>query len=89
MVASWVGQLGQRRVPTDVEALTQGRSTVVLVKIHEVGEPAPEESWLLVHARLVDDSERQGARIGVFRPLSGERFVWGPSRGGAPGANGR
>lgn len=89
MVASWVGQLGQRRVPADAEALTEGRAKVILVKIHEVGEPAPEDSWLRAHARLIDESRQQGARISVFRPLAGERFVWAPSRGSAPGADGR
>jgi 4-amino-4-deoxy-L-arabinose transferase-like glycosyltransferase len=87
MMASWVGQLGQRRMPTDAETLTDGRRKVIVVKIHEVGEPAPEDAWLREHARLVGESERQGARMSVFRPLSGERFVWGPSR--APGADGR
>jgi mannosyltransferase len=77
MVASWVGQLGQRRVPADVEALTEGRAKVTVVRIHEVGEPAPEESWLRVHARLVDESRREAARLSAFRPRSGERFVWG------------
>jgi hypothetical protein len=77
MVASWVGQLGQRRLPADVEALTEGRAKVTVVRIHEVGEPAPEESWLRVHARLVDESRREAARLSAFRPRSGERFVWG------------
>jgi mannosyltransferase len=89
MMASWVGQLGQRRVPADAEALTEGRAKVILVKIHEVGEPAPEDAWLRAHARLIDESRQQAARISVFRPLSGERFVWGPSRGSAPGTDGR
>jgi hypothetical protein len=80
MVASWVGQLGQRRVPADVEALTQGRAKVIVVKIHEVGEPAPEDSWLRVHARLVGESARQGARLSTFQPRSGERFAWTQSR---------
>src|SRR4029450_11906115 len=80
---------GRRRVPADVEALTEGRAKVILVKIHEVGEPAPEDAWLQAHARLLDESRQQAARISVFRPLSGERFVWGPSRGSAPGADGR
>ena len=88
-VASWVGQLGQRRMPADAEALTEGRAKVIVVKIHEVGEPAPEESWLRVHARLVGESGRQGARVSVFRPLSGERFTWRPSREDAPPADGR
>ena len=88
-MASWVGQLGQRRVPADAEALTEGRARVILVKIHEVGEPAPEETWLRSHARLVDESRRLTARVSVFRPLTGERFVWRPSRGSAPETDGR
>jgi hypothetical protein len=80
MVASWVGQLGQRRVPADVEALTEGRAKVIVVRIHEVGEPAPQESWLRAHARLIDESRREAARLSAFQPRSGERFVWGRSR---------
>ncbi len=80
MVASWVGQLGQRRVPADAEALTEGRAKVIVVRIHEVGEPAPEESWLRVHARLIDESRQEAARLSAFQPRSGERFVWGRSR---------
>ncbi len=77
MVVVWgVCQPGQRRVPADVEALTEGRAKVTVVRIHEVGEPAPEESWLRVHARLVDESRREAARLSTFRPRSGERFVW-------------
>jgi 4-amino-4-deoxy-L-arabinose transferase-like glycosyltransferase len=76
MVASWVGQLGQRRVPADVEALTEGRAKVAVVRIHEVGEPAPEESWLRDHARLVNESRRMAARLSVFEPRAGERFAW-------------
>jgi hypothetical protein len=89
MVASWVGQLGRRHVPADAEALTEGRAKVIVVRIHEVGEPAPEESWLRLHAKLVDESGRQAARLSAFQPLSGERFVWGQSIGSAPRVDGR
>jgi hypothetical protein len=89
MMASWVGQLGRRRVPADAEALTEGRAKVIVVRIHEVGEPAPEDSWLRVHAKLIDESRRQAARLSVFQPWSGERFFWGPSRGSTPGPDGR
>jgi hypothetical protein len=89
MVASWVGQLGRRHVPADAEALTEGRAKVIVVRIHEVGEPAPEDSWLRVHAKLIDESRRQAARLSVFQPWSGERFVWKPARGSAPGPDGR
>ena len=80
-VASWVGQLGERRVPADIEALTEGRATVFLVRIHEVGEPAPEESWLRSNATLVGQSRRDAARLSVFRPRTGDRFTWGRVRG--------
>ena len=65
-----------------MEALTKGRAKVIVVRIHEVGEPAPQESWLRVHARLIDESRRENARLSAFRPRSGERFVWGPEAGG-------
>ena len=89
MLASWVGQLGQRSVPDDVEALTEGRARVIVVRIHEVGAPAPQESWLRVHARLVDESRREAARLSVFEPRSGERFAWGAARPDGPAAAGR
>ena len=85
MMASWVGQLGQRRVPADAAALTEGWAKVIVVRIHEVGEPAPEDSWFRVHARLVDESERQGARLSTFQPRAGERFAWTQSRRDSPG----
>lgn len=51
-LASWVVQLGQRRVPDDMYALLAGRCRVALVKIHDMGEPSPAEAWLREHARL-------------------------------------
>ena len=88
-VASWVGQLGERRVPADIEALTEGRATVFLVRIHEVGEPAPEESWLRSNATLVGQSRRDAARLSVFRPRTGDRFTWGRVRGSPTTSGGR
>jgi hypothetical protein len=48
--ASWVGQLKQRRVPEDLQRLAAGRRRIILVKICEVGEPAPQETWLQENA---------------------------------------
>lgn len=73
-VASWVGQLGQRRVPESVASLTSGRRRVFLVLVHTVGEPAPEEAYLRERATPVRDERRQTARIIEFAPPSGERF---------------
>lgn len=65
-VASWVGQLQQRRVPDDVTALTEGASRVVLVTIHEVGAPAAEEAWLRAHATVVEERQQNAGRIVIF-----------------------
>ncbi len=51
-VASWIVQLGQRKVPEDMDALLSDRRRVALVKSHDMGEPSPAEGWLLRHARL-------------------------------------
>ena len=75
-VASWVGQLGQRSVPRDVEALTEGASHVVLVRIHDVGAPAPEEDWLRANATIVEERQQNAGHVITFVPRRGERFAW-------------
>jgi hypothetical protein len=66
--ASWVGQLGQRRVPDDVQRLAAGRRRIVLVKIHDVGEPAPEEAWLREHATLTEERQLEAVTVLYFVP---------------------
>ena len=70
----WVGQLRQRRVPQDVERFIAGRERVILVKIHTVGEPAPEEGWLLERSRLGFTRTHCADSIEIFVPLSGQTF---------------
>jgi hypothetical protein len=65
-MAAWIGQLGQRRVPEDLDALLAGRARVALVRIHDVGAPAPEEDWLRDHATLLGEEQRESARIAYF-----------------------
>ena len=65
-IAAWVGQLGLRRMPEDLAALLAGRHRVVLIRIHEVGEPAPEEAWLRANATVLRDERRAGATIVYF-----------------------
>lgn len=48
--ASWVVQLGQRRIPEDMHVLLSGRRRMALAKIHDLGEPSPAEAWLRRHA---------------------------------------
>ena len=72
--AIWTGQLGQRELPESMEALVAGRKTVVLVKLHTVGEPAPEEIWLRANARLVKNKQLGDVFIDEYRSLRGDLF---------------
>lgn len=72
-MAAWVGQLGRRRVPEDLDALLAGRARVALIRIHDVGEPAPEEAWLRAHATLLRERRRAGAAIVYFAVPSTRR----------------
>jgi hypothetical protein len=78
---SWVGQLKQRRVPEDVERLAAGRKRIFLLKIHEVGEPAPEEAWLQENATLAAEEHLGLAMIWQFVPRRGEVFFFGARAG--------
>lgn len=74
-VAAWIGQLGSRRTPQDLDRLLQGRRRVALVKVHHIGEPAPEEDWLRTHARLLQERTLRSARVLYFAPSTGATFV--------------
>lgn len=80
-VAAWVGQLGSRRVPHDLEALLAGRRRVALVKVHQLGEPAPEEDWLRRNATLTGARTIRSAELLYFAPSEGAAFAatTGPS----------
>jgi hypothetical protein len=66
--ATWVGQLGLRHVPESMVALLKDRRRVFLVKVHTVGEPAPEETWLRENAVLVKEKQLAEAFIYEFTP---------------------
>ncbi len=72
--ASWVGQLGNRRVPQSLLALTAGRTRILFVKVHEVGEPAPEENWLRTNAVVFHEKRFGSAQAIDFRPGDSETF---------------
>jgi hypothetical protein len=74
-VAAWVGQLGTRRVPHDVEMLLAGRRRVALVKVHQLGEPAPEEDWLRRNATLTNARTIHTAELLYFAPAEGTVFA--------------
>jgi len=54
-MASWVAQLGTRRVPESLEQLAAGRTRILFVKIHDLGQPAPEEDWLRANATVLQE----------------------------------
>ena len=74
-VAAWIGQLGSRRTPQDLDQLLAGRRRVAVVKVHHLGEPAPEEDWLRNHARLLKERAIRSARVLYFTPTVGTTFV--------------
>jgi hypothetical protein len=63
---SWVGQLHVRWVPDDIAQAAAGTHKVILVKIHQLGEPAPEDVWLKGHASGTRTAEDENAEIEVF-----------------------
>jgi Dolichyl-phosphate-mannose-protein mannosyltransferase len=73
-LASWVGQLGTRRVPESLRALADGRTRIVLVKVHEGFEPVREEDWLRANAVVFDEIHRGAGRVVDFRPRSAKTF---------------
>jgi len=72
--ASWVGQLDQRRVPQDLQKLATGRKQIILVKIHEVGAPAPEETWLELSANSKEKKQYEGISWQIFQPCGADTF---------------
>ena len=74
LLASWVGQLGNRRMPGSLEQLAAGRKRVLFIKVHEVGEPAPEEEWLRANAVVFSEARLGFALITDFRPRESTTF---------------
>jgi hypothetical protein len=73
-LASWVGQLGTRRVPQSIHKLATGRTRVLFVKLHDMREPAPEEWWLRTNAFVFKQTRVRSARIVDFRPIGSKTF---------------
>ena len=73
-MASWFGQLGNRRVPGSIQQLAAGRKRILFVKLHEVGEPAPEEDWLRANATSFGEPRFESAEAVDFRPRGSEAF---------------
>ena len=52
VMASWVEQHKQRKVPDDLQRLARGRKRIFLVRLHEVAAEPQHEDWLLKNAEL-------------------------------------
>ncbi len=66
-LASWVEQLGSRRVPESLQHLAEDSSRIILVKVHDVGAPAPEEAWLRANGSVVYQGLMQGITMTNFK----------------------
>ena len=73
-IASWIQQLGTRRVPESLHMLASGRTRILYVKVHQLGEPAPEEEWLRSHATTFHDRHLGLGLVVDFRPRDSETF---------------
>jgi hypothetical protein len=61
-------------VPGSLPELLAGRRAVHLVRVHEVGEPALEESWLRAHATLLREGHIESARVAHFTAAGAPSF---------------
>jgi hypothetical protein len=73
-IASWVGQLRNRRMPESLHTLASGRRRIFFVRIHDVGEPAPEEDWLRANAVASDEAQFGIGAMVDFQPKGAETF---------------
>jgi hypothetical protein len=73
-VGAWIGQLGRRKVPESIEHLVAGRRSVHFIRVHEVGEPAPEEAWLREHGSVAGELRHENAYYTRFVPRTGATF---------------
>ncbi|HEU5081611.1 MAG TPA: glycosyltransferase family 39 protein [Opitutaceae bacterium] len=72
-IATWVEQLGNRKLES-LPALTTGFRRIFLVRLHEVGAPAPVEDWLRRHATVREEAKFGLIRLIEFQPNQGATF---------------
>jgi uncharacterized membrane protein len=66
LIFSWVGQLRQRSVPGDISRVVANRHTVILLKVHDIDEPALEEKWLADHEILWRSETAESSTLDFF-----------------------
>ena len=73
-IASWIGQLGARHMPDSLRELVSGKKRIFFVRFHEVGEPAPEETWLRANAIIQNEKRFATGRVIEFCPKGSPIF---------------
>ena len=73
-IASWVQQLGNRKVPESVLALAHGRSRLLYLNVHQLNEPVPEEEWLRANTKPIRESRFGLGVVTEFHPLETKTF---------------
>lgn len=73
-LASWIEQLGNRRVPDSLHSLARGRTSVVFVKVHEAGSPDPEVDWLRANTTVSRQTRVGLVNIIDFGPRGSKTF---------------
>jgi uncharacterized membrane protein len=74
VLASWVQQLGDRRVPESLHTLAADRARILFVLAHPLGEPTPEEDWLRANAMVVREVQMERMKMVEFRPKDAATF---------------
>jgi hypothetical protein len=67
-LASWIQQLGNRRVPESMQVLAGGRGRILFILAHPLEEPRPEEGWLRANAIVVQEKWVDRIKVVDFRP---------------------
>jgi hypothetical protein len=73
-MASWIEQLGNRRVPESIRSLAKGRTRIVFVKVHEAGALDREADWLRANAVVFQETPLGLVKVIDFRPLDSKTF---------------
>jgi hypothetical protein len=71
-IYSWVPWLNQRQVPGDIARIIAGYRRIILIKVHWLDSPAPEEQWLEQNLLPQGPPQRVGAaRVYRYQVTSG------------------
>ncbi len=82
-IVAWTGQLGQRQMPASIEQLAAGRERIVFVRLHDVGEPAPQEEWLRMTHAIALEKRLGSISVIEFRSLQLAAATSGGGEGGS------